>query len=78
MSISNNMEFSTYDHDNTGCVALSKVANWHIGIGRVCSSQSVNGVYKGKYIKPSQYKDVMYWSYDTPLRTIQLMVRPVA
>ena len=75
------MEFSTYDHGNTNgrCIAKSKVPNWQNGggIDRVCSSQSVNGIYVGKF-KPSLYEGAMYWRYDTPLKTIQLMVKPVA
>ena len=74
------MEFSTFDapHDNADgrCLAEFKDANWHNGIDGHCHSQSVNGIRKN--IKPSQYNGVMFWRYKTPLKTIQLMVRPVA
>ena len=77
------MEFSTFDapHDSVGgkCLADFKNANWHNGeIDRHCTFQSINGIYKGKHIKPSQLNGVMYWNYDYPLEAIQLMVRPVA
>ena len=73
------MEFSTYDapHDNVGGRCLAKYnANWNNGIDGQCSQQGINGIRKN--IRPSQYNGVMYWRYDTPLKTIQLMVRPVA
>ena len=66
MWISNNVQFSTYDapHDNADgeCLAEFKDANWHNGggIDRLCSSQSVNGIYKGKYITPSQFNGVFF------------------
>ena len=76
------MEFSTYDapHDNADgeCLAQFKHANWHNGIDGDCNNQSVNGLYKGKYFPHSKYNSVMYWGYETPLKTIQLMVRPAA
>ena len=76
------MEFSTFDapHDNVGgrCLAKYKDANWHNGVNGHCSAQSVNGLYKGKYVTPNEDNGVLYWDYSTPLKTIQLMVRPVA
>ena len=74
------MEFSTFDapHDNVGgkCFDKYKDANWNNGIDGHCSHQGINGIRKN--IKPSQDNGVMYWRYDTPLKTIQLMVKPVA
>ena len=79
MSISNNMEFSTFDNDNSNgrCLAELKAANWYKDIGRICCDQSVNGIYN-EFKDPTQYNGVIFWFYDTPLKSIKLMVRPVA
>ena len=78
MESSNNVGFSTFNapHGNAGgrCVEEHYVANWYDGTGGFCNVQSVNGEYRGKNVQPSPYNRALYWSFDKPLKTIQLMV----
>ena len=72
------MEFSTFDTDVYGrCTNFDKgeaSGNWWPDT-EDCGHQSMTGPYNGGDKGNGVY---FFWYWDRPLKTVQLMVRPVA